>query len=275
MMGRATFTLVLCLAAASASGQGKDWPSERPPRALAEHPVTFPAYAMKTLANGLQVVAVSHHEQPAVSLRLIVRAGAAQDPEGKPGVAELAAALLDQGTATRSAEQIADAIDSIGGALGTGAGSDLSYINAVVMKDSFSAAMELVSDLAQHPAFAPEEIERQRQQALSGMRVNYDDPEFLANAPNGRLAAGAAPPPRPPPPSRRRRLRGGCSSSTSRAPCRPRSASATWRSHARATTTRRSTSPPRFWAEKGQTVSIACCAPSAASPTARRPTSTR
>ena len=74
-----------------------------------------------TLANGLQVVAVSHHEQPAVSLRLIVRAGSAQDPEDRPGVASLAATLLDQGTTTRSAEQIADAIDSIGGALGTGA----------------------------------------------------------------------------------------------------------------------------------------------------------
>ena len=54
----------------------------------------------KTLANGLQVIAVSHHEQPAVSLRLLVRAGSAQDPENRPGVASLAATLLDQGTTT-------------------------------------------------------------------------------------------------------------------------------------------------------------------------------
>ena len=180
-----------------ARAQAKDWPSERPPRALEEHPVTFPPYAVKTLANGLQVVVVPHHEQPSVSLRLIVRAGAAQDPADKPGVAELAAALLDQGTTTRSAEQIADAIDSIGGALGTGAGADLSYINAVVMKDSFHVALDLVSDLAQHPAFAPEEIERQRQQALSGMRVSYDDPEFLANAVFDRLVYGPHPYGRP------------------------------------------------------------------------------
>ena len=69
---------------------------------------------------------MSHHEQPAVSLRLLVRAGGAQDPDEQAGRRRtLAAALLDQGTTTKIAEQIADAIDSIGGALGTGAGSDL------------------------------------------------------------------------------------------------------------------------------------------------------
>jgi len=179
------------------SAQSKNWPSEQPPKALAEHRVKFPSYAMKTLANGLQVVAVSHHEQPAVSLRLIVRAGGAQDPDDKPGVADLLASLLDQGTATKSAEQIANSIDSIGGALSTGAGADLCYVNAVVMKDSFGFGLDLVSELAQHPAFAKEEIERQRQQALSGMRVSYDDPEFLANAVFDRLVYGVHPYGRP------------------------------------------------------------------------------
>ena len=85
----------------------------------------------------LQVVLVSQNEQPAVSVRMIVRAGAAQDPEGQAGLAMLTATLLDQGAGTRTAEQIADEIDFIGGVLGTGAGTDLSFVNAVVMKDSF------------------------------------------------------------------------------------------------------------------------------------------
>jgi zinc protease len=90
------------------------------------------------------VIAVSHHEQPAVSLRLLVRAGAAQDPIDRPGVASLAAMLLDQGTQgtkTRSAQDIAQSIDQIGGALGAGAGTDLTFVNAVVMKDSFDFAL--------------------------------------------------------------------------------------------------------------------------------------
>jgi zinc protease len=191
--------LAVCWLGGATNGlaQVKNWPSERPPRPLEEHRVRFPPYQMRSLANGLQVVAVPHHEQPAVTLRLIVRAGAAQDPDDKPGVAELAAALLDQGTSSRSAEQIADAIDSIGGALGTGAGTDLSYINAVVMKDSLGFALDLVADLAQHPAFAREEIERQRQQAVSGLRVSYEDPDFVANAVFDRLVYGAHPYGRP------------------------------------------------------------------------------
>ena len=76
----------------------------------------------------------------------------------KPGVATLASALLNQGTTSKDAEQIASAIDSIGGALGTGAGSDLSFVNAVVMKDGLGFALDMVSDVVRHPAFAPEEM---------------------------------------------------------------------------------------------------------------------
>lgn len=179
------------------TAQGRSWPSERPPKALQAHDIKFPPYAFRALPNGLQVLAVSHHEEPVVSLRLIVRAGAAQDPENRPGVAAMAATLLDQGTATKSAGQIANAIDSIGGALGTGANDDMTSITAIVMKDSLNTGLDLVSDLAQHPSFAPEELERQRQQTLSGMRVGYDDPEFLANVVFDRLVYGLHPYGRP------------------------------------------------------------------------------
>jgi zinc protease len=183
--------------AAPAAAQVKTWPSERPPHQLPAHDVRFPPYEFRTLPNGLQVIAVPHHEEPAVSLRLIVRAGSVQDPEGKPGVAALAASLMDQGTTTRSAEEIASAIDSIGGALGTGAGADLSFVNAIVMKDSLNVGLDLVSDLVQHPAFAAEEIERQRQQTLSALKVSYDDPEYLANMVFDRLVYGFNPYGRP------------------------------------------------------------------------------
>ena len=108
-------------------------------------------------------------------------------------MAYLAASLLDQGTTTKSAEQIASTIDSIGGAIGAGAGSDITFINAAVMKDSLGLALDLVSDLARHPAFAPEEIDRQRQQILSGLKVSYDDPDYLAGVVFDRLVYGFHP----------------------------------------------------------------------------------
>lgn len=187
----------LLTVASPAAAQVADWPSERPPRPLPARDVKFPPYQFRTLANGLQVIAVSHHEQPAVSLRLIIRAGGSHDPADKSGVAALAAALLDQGTTTRNAETIATTIDSVGGAIGAGSGSDLTFINAVVMKDSFDLALDLVSDVARNPAFAPEEIERQKQQMLSGLKVSYEDPDYIAAVVFDRLVYGFHPYGRP------------------------------------------------------------------------------
>lgn len=175
------------------SERWKSWPSSRMPAPTAARDVTFPPYEIRTLANGLRVVVVAHHEQPAVSMRMIVRAGAAQDPAGKAGLATLMASLLDQGTATRTSEQIADTIDFVGGALGTGAGTDLSFVNVLVLKDSFDLALELLSEVVRRPAFAPAEIERQRQQVLSALQVNAQDPDFLAGVAIDRLVYGFHP----------------------------------------------------------------------------------
>ena len=169
------------------------WPTERPPRPLAGREVKFPPYEVRTLPNGMQVIAVLHHEQPAVSMRLLVRTGSVQDPPGKVGVASLAAALLDQGTTTKSAEQIADEIDFIGGALGTGSGSDLTFVNVIVMKDSFGLGMNLLSDVVRTPAFAAEEIERQKQQAISSLQVSSNDPDYVASVLFERLVYGFHP----------------------------------------------------------------------------------
>ena len=150
-------------------------------------------YEARTLANGLQIVAVLHHEQPVVSMRMIVRAGSALDPRDKVGLANLAASLLDQGTTSRSASEMNDAIDFIGGAMGTGAGTDLTFANLVVMKDSFEAGLGMLSDMVRHPAFAPAEIERQRQQVLSNLTVSLEDPEYVADAVFDRLVYGFHP----------------------------------------------------------------------------------
>ena len=198
-LGRIASALALCMVVGSgvAAAQVPDWPTERPPRPLPARDVKFPPYALKTLSNGLQVIAVSHHEQPAVSLRLMIRAGGAQDPSDKPGVASLAAALLDQGTATRSAEQIAHSIDSIGGVMGAGSGTEFTFVQAIVMKDSLALGLDMVSDIAKNPAFAPQEVELQRKQMLSTLQVSYDDPEYLAGVVFERLVYGVHPYGRP------------------------------------------------------------------------------
>ncbi len=192
-----TFRLLAPLALVAlpvvAAAQVTNWPTEQPPRPLPAREVNFPPYELKTLKNGLQVVVVQHHEQPVVTLRLLVRAGAAQDPDGKQGLAVLTAALLDQGAGTRSAAAIADAIDTIGGGLTTGAGSDLSVADVLVMKDSLAFGFDLLSDVVRRPAFDQAELDRQRQQALSGLKVNYEDPDYVASLVFDRLVYGFHP----------------------------------------------------------------------------------
>ncbi|MCC7042915.1 MAG: insulinase family protein [Acidobacteria bacterium] len=176
---------------------GQSWPSEGPPPPLQARPVDFPSYQLRTLPNGLQVLVIPHHEQPSVSFRMIVRAGAVQEPANRPGVASFVAALLNQGTATRSASEIADTIDSAGGLLGVGSGNELTFVQGAVVKDQTDLALALMSDIVRNPAFPEQEITLQKQQALNSLQVGYDDPEYLANAAFNRVVFGAHPYGRP------------------------------------------------------------------------------
>ncbi len=194
--GRLRCGLVLaisCACAAPAAAQRDGWPTETPPPPLLARDIVFPEYEIRRLDNGLQVVYVGAHEQPVVSVRLLVRAGVSSDPTVMPGVAALAAQMLDQGTTNRSAQGIAETIDNVGGALIVGAGFDWSFINLIVMKDSFDLSLEMLSEVTRFPAYAESEVERQRQQILSGMQVSYEDPAYVSGLVFGRLVYGFHP----------------------------------------------------------------------------------
>lgn len=189
----AAVLLLLTMCAASA----QQWPLSRPPGPLASRPVDFPPYEIRILANGLTVLVVPHHEQPSVSFRLMLRAGTMQEPAEKPGVASFVAGLLNQGTSTRSAGQLADAIESAGGMIGVGSGSELAFVNGAVIKDQTDLMLGLASDLVRNPAFDTQEIDRYRSQALSALDVSYDDPDYLASRVVDRLIYGTHPYGRP------------------------------------------------------------------------------
>jgi len=142
-------------------------------------------------------VVVSHHEQPSVSLRLLIKSGAAHDPKDKPGVAAMTAHLLDQGTTSRKAQEIATAIESVGGGIGVSAGNDLTFVNAVVLKNDLTLALDLLADIVRNPSFSQEELDRIRPQLLSSMQISYDDPDYIADVVFDRLVYGFHPYGRP------------------------------------------------------------------------------
>lgn len=164
-------------------------PSARPPR-----PFHFPHAETRTLLNGLRIFVVADHRQPAVAVRLVLMsAGAIRDPAGMPGIASMTASMLTQGTQTRSAQQFAQAIDFVGGHIGASASDDDTGAGVTVVSRDLDLGIDLLSDAVLHPAFSQQELDRQTQQELSGLRVGYSDPAYLASAVFARLVFGPSP----------------------------------------------------------------------------------
>lgn len=155
--------------------------ADEPPEVPPPKPSHLPQPAVRNLPNGLKVVVIERHALPILTLRLVVESGPEADPPALPGVAQLVAALVNQGTIHRSAQEIAQAIDHVGGTMDTGAEWDDSYVALSVLTDHTDFAFDLVSDLAMNAALAPDEIERQRKQALSALEIARDDPAYVAD----------------------------------------------------------------------------------------------
>lgn len=160
--------------------------------------LSVPAFVEKTLANGLRVVVARNARTPLVSARLSVDAGVADEPADKSGVAALTAALITQGTASRSAPQIASEIERLGAVIAANSGGDEALIYANAPKTAFADAFALMADLTRNAAFAAEELERQRAQAIEGERVALSQPGPAAARAAARLVYGDAPYGRPP-----------------------------------------------------------------------------
>src|SRR4028119_1778309 len=90
-------------------------PRQSPPPPQKAKDLQFPSFEQKTLPNGLRVVVVEHHETPAVTVQMLIKAGKAFEPAAKAGLAGATANLLREGTATRSAQQIPGPPHPIGG----------------------------------------------------------------------------------------------------------------------------------------------------------------
>ena len=145
------------------------------------------------LANGLRVVVVERHELPLLSAALVTTGGGADDPATRAGLADLTAELMTKGTTTRSATQIAREIEALGGSISSDAGWDGSDVDVTIKSDQATPALAILADVAQHPVFAPEEIERARTQAIDGVTVTLKDPGQLSGLVAARAVFGDAP----------------------------------------------------------------------------------
>jgi len=147
--------------------------------------------------NGMTVIIQEAHSLPVVNVEVIVKAGAVLEPDDKAGLAHLTAELLDEGTATRSATQIADAVDFIGAGLSADGGEDYATASLRVLKKDLNTGMDLLSDILLHPSFPDQELERKRQELLGEIISEKDQPGEVADKAFNQIVFGANPYHRP------------------------------------------------------------------------------
>jgi zinc protease len=162
-----------------------------PPSPGPEIPTAVPRPIVDRLANGLTVITVPRKEIPLATALLVSDQGAAGDPDGKAGLALLTSQLTTKGTATRSATQIASSMEALGGTLNAGADYDGSNIGVTVMSAQLSPALAILADVARHPTFAADEIERQRAINIDDVNVEMQDPGYISQVVGGRALYGA------------------------------------------------------------------------------------
>ena len=180
--------VALALFGAVVSAQAPD--RSKPPANGPAPALKLPTIVKRQLANGLPAWIVELHEVPVVQVNLLVRAGTANDPPGKYGVASLAAAMLTEGAGSRSALEIADAVDFLGADLNASSGIDSSAVRLHVPVARLADALPIMADVALRPTFPAEELERQRQQRLTNLLQARDDPATIASLAFSRVLYG-------------------------------------------------------------------------------------
>ncbi len=166
--------------AGAAHGAGAGGARTAAPRVGPPPSVSLPEPEDYRLENGLRVILVERHDLPVVSLDLIFPGGASAHPAEQAGLAALTADMLDEGTTSRSALELADAVSLLGATLSTSAGYDASAVRLGVLRPRLGPALRLMADVVMRPAFAPEELARVKRDRATRILQSRDRPALLA-----------------------------------------------------------------------------------------------
>lgn len=156
-------------------------PVTRPPVAGRLRPLTLPPVVTRTLPNGLTLWVVEHHELPVADFIMLVKSGSESDSPGKLGLATLTADLLDEGTTTRDALQIADQAAFLGVQLRTGSGWDASQVTLHAPTRQLDSALALFADVIRNPAVPSPDLERIRKDRLTALLQLKDNAPAIAD----------------------------------------------------------------------------------------------
>ena len=169
--------LALTLLITSALAQQKT-----PPPPGAARPLNLPKITEKKLSNGLTVVLAPLPNVPKLTAILTFRsATTSTDRTGHPGIAQIAAGVANEGTDSRTSKQIKEELRSIGGTLSLGSDADSTTMSGSSLAEFSTRLFDLMSDVAQHPAFPESELKLAQENTIQQIRAGRADPSFLVN----------------------------------------------------------------------------------------------
>ena len=162
-----------------AATEGADRTS--PPVAGKSPEAKFPEIQQATLKNGLKILLAERHAVPVVGFNLLIDAGYTADQiSGVPGTASLAMNMLDEGTKSMNALEIADREASLGANIGAGSSLDTSSVSLSALKANLDESLALYVDVILNPSFPESELERLKKQQIAGIQREKSTPIQMA-----------------------------------------------------------------------------------------------
>lgn len=160
------------------------------PKAGALAKFTLPAPQKIELKNGLTVLLVERHNLPVIAANLVIVGGGGANPIDRSGLASFTTSMLQEGTKTRPALTLADNIDQIGAVISTESNYDYSSVSIRALSNNAAPALDLLSDMALHPAFDPKDVDRVRNERVTDILQQKDSPRMLVTKAANRLVYG-------------------------------------------------------------------------------------
>jgi zinc protease len=164
------------------------------PKPTANPKFALPNIEKTKLSNGLEVWLVKQNELPIVTMNMVFKTGTTADPQGLTGVGDTTSSLLDDGTKTRTAVEIANEIQSIGARLSTGSGDDSSSVGMSTLTKNFDKALDIYADVIQNAEFPEAEVENWRLRAMGGLLQRRDNANAISGLVYNRILYGDAHP---------------------------------------------------------------------------------
>ena len=158
--------------------------------------IKLPRPAEADLSNGAHLMVLEDHRVPSISFQIIMMgAGGYYDPADLPGLADTTASLMDEGTASKTSEQIAQALDTLAASVSISAseGSQIATMSGSALSDQIDDVLALAADILMHPKFDEQELARYKARTLAGLEDQRSDPDFLATERYSKAIYGTHP----------------------------------------------------------------------------------